>query len=206
MGINAAQTQLMLAQAKLANNQADKIAGVDTENTKADTELKIANTGNVKADTELRNIEVRIMRIDEWVKDKTKEDAAAQITWTAEKTMNEMNNRWREGLLSAAQYDDKVSLLKAELAGKVIENEYTEQKTRESKSTVEVNRAEIRKKTAEILQGWEKLSQSEKVMKVEALVKEYQLLFEGALGNWRAVDPEVTTKQIDKVMGLERQK
>ena len=43
-------------------------------------------------------------------------------------------------------------------------------------------------------------------MKVEALVKEYQLMFEGAIGEWRVVDPEVTTKQIDKVMGLERQK
>ena len=34
------------------------------------------------------------------IKNRSKEDAADQIMWTAEKTMNEMNNAWREGLLN----------------------------------------------------------------------------------------------------------
>ena len=57
-----------------------------------------------------------------------------------------------------------------------------------------------------MLQGWEKLSQSEKIMKVDSLIKEYEIMFKGAIGNWRLVNPEVTTKQIDKVMGLEQKK
>lgn len=207
MGIlTAAQIKLMEAQARNLNVQSDKTAGVDTQ--KAQTEIQSLTAGieNTKAQTRLKEVETNIATIDQWIKDKSKQDVVDQIMWVSEKTMNEMNNLWREGLLTAAQFQDKVNLLKTELAGKIIENEYTQQKTTESKSNVEINKAEIQKKTAEILQGWEKLSQSEKIMKVEALAKEYELLYKGAFGNWRLANPEITTKQIDKVMGLEQKK
>lgn len=206
MGIDPADTQLKLSQARLNNTQADKIAGVDTDKTKAETSSLLAGIENTNAKTELTKIETRIAKIDEWIKDRSKEDAADQIMWNSEKAMNEMNNLWREGLLSAAQFEDKVELLKKELAGKILTNELTSQLTKESKSKIDLNNADIYKKQQEILQGWEKLSQSEKIMKVEALAKEYELLYKGAIGNWRLANPEVTTKQIDKVMGLEQKK
>ena len=71
MGINAAQTQLMLAQAKLANNQADKIAGVDTENTKTDTAVKnqqiqnlITEAATEKAKKALTEVQTKLMNFD----------------------------------------------------------------------------------------------------------------------------------------------
>ena len=111
-----------MAQAKLADTQANKLAGVDTVKTEAETSSLLAGIKNTEALTELKKVETRIANIDEWIKNRTKEDAADQIMWTAEKTMNEMNNAWREGLLSAAQFQDKVDLLKKELAGKIIDN------------------------------------------------------------------------------------
>ena len=206
MGIDPADTMLKMSQVKLNEVQANKLSGVDTDKTKAETSSLLAGIENTNAKTELTKIETRIAKIDEWIKDRSKEDAADQIMWNSEKSMNEMNNLWREGLLSAAQYQDKVELLKKELAGKILTNELTSQLTKESKSKIDLNNADIYKKQQEILQGWEKLSQSEKIMKVEALAKEYELLYKGAIGNWRLANPEVTTKQIDKVMGLEQKK
>ena len=206
LGIDPADTMLKMAQAKLADTQANKLAGVDTVKTEAETSSLLAGIKNTEALTELKKVETRIANIDEWIKNRTKEDAADQIMWTAEKTMNEMNNAWREGLLSAAQFQDKVDLLKKELAGKIIDNELLGQKIKESKSNIEVNNTQIQKLKTDMLQGWEKLSQSEKIMKVDSLIKEYEIMFKGAIGNWRLVNPEVTTKQIDKVMGLEQKK
>ena len=151
LGIDPADTMLKMAQAKLADTQANKLAGVDTVKTEAETSSLLAGIKNTEALTELKKVETRIANIDEWIKNRTKEDAADQIMWTAEKTMNEMNNAWREGLLSAAQFQDKVDLLKKELAGKIIDNELLGQKIKESKSNIEVNNTQIQKLTASCL-------------------------------------------------------
>lgn len=123
MGVlTAAQVKLMEAQARNLNVDADKKAGVDTENVKADTGLKLANTGNTKADTQLKEIGARIMAIDEAIRTDTKTDVEDRIFWEAKRSMEEVERlRWSNDL-SKEQFTTQVDLIKAELAGKYIQN------------------------------------------------------------------------------------
>lgn len=177
--LTAAQVRLMNAQSKNLEVDAAKKEGVDTENVKADTLLKLANTGNIKADTELKKIETNIAKVDEWIKNNSKEDVVEQIMWASEKTMNEMNNLWREGLLSAAQFQDKVDMLKAELANKLINTQLQKAQTTNVKQETENKKAEktltestTRLVTAERLQKWRGLSIEERKSEISKTLTE----------------------------------
>lgn len=131
MGIlTGAQVKLMEAQARNLNVDSDKKAGVDTDNVKADTGLKLANTGNVSADTELKQIEKRIKLIDESIKTETKNDVIDRIFWETKKSMEQVENlRWSNDL-NKEQFDTQVKLIKAELIGKYIENQLRKEEVR----------------------------------------------------------------------------
>lgn len=194
-GINMADIQLKASQARLNNTQADKLSGVDTKNTEADTGQKLANTGNTEADTKLKQIEERILKIDEWIKDKSKESAAEQIAWTSQKTMNEMNNLWREGLLLAAQYDDKVEMLKLQLVGKSLENALTRAATKNVQADTKnkgtqntLLNTQIKTEIAERLQSWKKLELEDRRIEIDKYLKDKGLDQEARRDELRAIE------------------
>ena len=81
MGIDPAETMLKMAQAKLANTQANKLAGADTENTQADTAVKNQELENLKQEVKsskarqaLDEINTKLQTFESWIKEQTLDD------------------------------------------------------------------------------------------------------------------------------------
>lgn len=204
MGIDVAETQLKLAQAKLANTQADKLAGVDTKKTEAETSAITQGITNAKAQKILTDAQTRIANIEGNVKEETQDNLIQKIVSETNQAIDQAHIVMNDAKISDATQKSKILILKAEAIGKFLENVLTEQKTEESKSNVNVNKQQIDKMKQEVAQGWEKLSQSEKIMRVDALIKEYDNMFKGNIGKWRISNPETIARQIDQIMRLEQ--
>lgn len=220
MGIDVAETKLKLAQARLAETQADKLGGVDTENVKADTAKKnqeiqnlITEVGTEKGKQALMKIETSIKEWERNFLEQTFDDRKNTIHAGVNKALGEAKEAEAKGEISYGTMEEAKNIIRGEAAASLVKSALIESQTGNQKaqaakafSDINVNNEQINKMAAEVAQGWVKLSQSQKIMKVEALVKEYELLYKGAIGNWRLANPEITTKQIDEIMELQPKK
>lgn len=187
------------------------------ENLKADTAKKLAEAGNIGKDTEKKGVEInsltqgienqkaveeltkiqaRIANIDEWVKNKSKQDAADVIEWQAEKTMNEANNLWQQGIVDKATMDEKIGILEQELIGKVLQNELTKVQTEKGTSEIKVNEAAIKKMAADIVQRGDEIDIKSFEAIVRANMPDLGQVAGGMLNSIKS--------QVDKVMGLSK--
>lgn len=177
--LTASQVKLMEAQARKLNVDADKAAGVDTENVKADTGQKLANTGNVQADTVLKKVETNIANLELAIKNDTQGDVMDRIRWEAKRAYESMEQlRW-DNALSKEQFDDKVNMLKTELAGAALRNLLTKAGTENVKADTKnkgaqnnLIQAETQSEIAKRLQGWRNLSYEEQKLELHKYLTE----------------------------------
>lgn len=147
---NAMQLGLMRAQKE--NIEAD------TANKKVDAEKKAGvDTEAVKVGIENTKTQTAIARLDEWIKGKSKEDAADLIMWQSQKIMNEANNEWQQGVVDKATMTTRMEMVKAELANKLADTELKDAQKNLSEKQREVLTEEVRKWIREGVQKWKEL-------------------------------------------------
>lgn len=143
MGLLDAQKKNIEADTKLKEVDANKKAGVDTK--EAETRINSLTQGieNQKAQEELTKVQTRIGRIDEWIKGKSKEDAAEIIMWQAEQALNQVDSLWRQNIVDKATMYDRIDTVKTELAQKALQNQLIKAQTTTEKGKPAMQLAEI---------------------------------------------------------------
>lgn len=144
--------QLQLLKAQKENIEADTknklgdaankpIIGKNIETSTASLAQGIENQ---KAAEELTKIQTNIAKIDEWIKDRSKEEATEIIMWQAEKILNEVDNLARENIVDKATMYDRIKLIKTELATKALTNELIKATTKTEKLKPELLKAQTK--------------------------------------------------------------
>lgn len=172
MGIQMA-TQLALLKAQKENIESDtelnkveanKRGGVDTELGKTQIASLTQGIENQKAIEVLTKIQGRIASIDEWVKGKTQQDQVELITWKAGQALEELSILHRQNLIDNQTMDDKVSIVKTELAQKALQNALIKATTITEKGkpalqqeSIKVNEQQIKTMIQQGIQRWKDL-------------------------------------------------
>lgn len=151
-----AQQDNMEANTNKVNVESGKLAGVDTDQIRANTEKTINETQGVKIQNEIQG--------------ETKGEQKEQIASESVKARN-------EATVSTQTIGDAVSYIKAEAIGRSLENALTEARTGASLQEVQNMKQTIRKMQAEISQGWEKLDQTEREVQIKKLEQELKALY-----------------------------
>lgn len=167
------------------------------QNLEASTGQMLANTGNIQADTELKKIQTNIAKIDEWIKDKTKEDAVEIVMWQSEKILNEVDNLARQNIVDKATMNDRIDLVKAELAVKALMPAYIEAQTRTEQGKPAVQAQDIKESQERI---WQMSRQAvQKWREIEISGKQAETNYQNMLRE-EFKDSGLPTDIIDKVV------
>jgi len=141
---NMMQLQLMKAQKEnieadtnLKNVDADKKAGADTE--------------NVKAQTELTNLHSEIARVQASVARQTINEQMEAMKQVVAKNGEEIHRMQMENEITENQMQDRINMLHTQALGAIIENEAKKQQ-------IEVEKATINKMSEDIKQKWVELA------------------------------------------------
>lgn len=166
-----ANIELMKSQANKNNVEAAKTGGVDTD--LARTQILDLTQGieNKKAQEILTRVQTRIGELDAQLKGMTQQDVADRIAWEAGKALEEMAQAENETFIQRATMNNKIDMVKAELAYIYLKNTLTTAQTTNvnadtklkgaqtdlAQSNIQVNEVQMRKMAADISQGWQKL-------------------------------------------------
>lgn len=186
MGMMEAQKKVLESQANLNNVEAANKdeGGVVRNNIAADTE-------NKQVQKVMGEVQTKIMELDlDMAKDSYKA-RSARIEIETNKALQELNILKNDAVVSENTWGDKIAIVGAELVGLQLRNELTKAQENKTWSDIKVNNATIQNWLVQQAQGWTKLSQDERNVKVNELLAEFNTsLSREALG---AVGGLVTT-------------
>lgn len=177
-----AQTQLAEAQAKKTDVEAAKIAGVDTENTKSQTQLNIATTGNVQADTKLKEINTKLQQLQVNLQGTTMDD---QINYIREET-RKMTGEASQALIQAnVQSITRKDTIDTIIANSIVaglnvmktraETANIHADTKLKLSNIDVNNQQIKNWVQDNEIHWRYLSDQEKNTAIKSLLADYEM-------------------------------
>lgn len=134
IGLQTALTQAQIDNVKAdtvkKNVEANKIGGVDTALGNKQIESLTQGISNQKAVEELTKIQTKIARMDEYINRMSAESEIDVMLWQSEKIMEEAGILHRQNIIDQQVMNEKVSMIKTELASMILSNEIAkEQKT-----------------------------------------------------------------------------
>lgn len=159
-----AQTELIQAQTNLANTQAEKMGGVDTEVGKAEVVNKEMGAENT--------------RLDNLLKEGALSDNIAKAGVEVNKIITETRKIGLENLVSEKTIDEKIKNIELEVVQKTLENELTEGK-------IQLTSEQTRAIGVELAQEWEKLSlqlDSVNIQQKQNAINEFTAKIQAKLG------------------------
>lgn len=173
-----AQLELLRAQARNLDADTAKKSGVETDLGRTTIEQLKAQTSNIKVQT-------AIAEIDKTIKEITQEDVTDIASLNAQKLQQEVFIIKNAADISDATKQTIIKTVGQEYINKVLEGIAI-------KSGIQVNEAQIRKMTADILQGWNRLSLEERQTAVQELMGGEQKDQDQILGTINSIAKTVT--------------
>lgn len=141
-----AQTDLLKAQARKANAEADKTVGVDTEETKKRIEKLSADITTEKAKQGMMEIQTNILQVEEDIKGATQNAAKALVFTELRAATERLEILTNEKEISNATKDEKIQMIGTELAGMYLRNELTRQQGKKTKQEIDQMSKELQLK------------------------------------------------------------
>ena len=164
MGI---QMQLLEAQKRVLETQADKnkaeaekTAGVDTQEATTRIDSLLQDIDNARQQYELQKLEITLKNMENFEKQASQQDRLDYINYQTKQAMKQLELVENEAYISSKTLQDKINIIKAEAVGAVLKNALTE-------SQVNATEAQIKKWAQEISQGWEGLDQKDREIKIK---------------------------------------
>lgn len=193
LALQRAQQANIEANTEKTKAEAAKIAGVDTELGQTQIQSLTQGIQNQKAQQKLTEIQTEIGKLDAEFLQGTINDRMKIIETSSQKMITELALLRRENDLAAEQYKDKIDLLRAEVAQKLVQNALTSQKITESK-------AQIQKWGEEIAQDWRHLIIEGKRLGLSRFEAEMKAKYPGA---WNVIGRILneTAEGIGKMFG-----
>lgn len=179
-----------LAQLQLTNAQKENIEA-NTNKTNVETaKLGGEDTDKVRAETENASLRNEYQKILNNVQGMSQEEQIEAIKALSRKGVAEATTAGNEAHVSTNTYNkeieaknaesdfttkslqDRLIYVKHDAVGKALENALTQAKTRYSNAEIAEIAPRIRKMQAEVSQGWERLNQSERELKIRQFAEE----------------------------------
>lgn len=201
MGIQAqmaqAQIELAKSQANKNNVEADKLAGVDTEEANARILNLTQDVTNKKAQAVLLGIEKDLGDIKVDIAKRTKEDQITLIVSTAEESVQRVNMLELAYDIDKKTKNDKIKLIQAEAIGQVLENSLTVAKTGLTEQSTKLTKEQTDKTKTEggILKEFGRQQAASNLALTNAKINES---IQGIMLKWKALsqgDKELILKE-----------
>lgn len=151
MGMAAAQQELMKAQAENLNADTENKRGIERTESGARTQNLLQNVKTGQATETLTKLQSENQELANKLQNATLEDQKELLKQQIEKIDREIDILITQGQLDRQQKEDKVNILKSQLAQTTVQTALYNQLTDESKSNIDVNNAQIQKMAAEII-------------------------------------------------------
>lgn len=146
----AAQNELIKAQTKLTNAQAEKTAGVDTTLAETTIEQIKQNVQSDKAKQALTEVQTDIQRLDLDFQRKTYDSRVDTIDYLSQQAMYGVGKAEQEWGALREQRPYLLAEIYAKSLGAALQNELTKAQTDKTQSDITVNKAQIKKWGQEI--------------------------------------------------------
>lgn len=159
--------QLQQAQIKVLNTQAEKNLAdatktktVDTEQTKATTELTQQQYDNARQAFDSTKLDITMKNIQNFEQQASQQDRLTTITSNAKEAVNQSEIIANQRKIQDTTLQDQIKIIKQEAIGAVLKNEAT-------KSGIQINDADLKVKANAIMLGWETLSNEQKKTRIQ---------------------------------------
>lgn len=190
LGLMEAQRKNIEADTKNKEANTAKTAGIDTTKVKAETAAIDQGITNMKAAKELIDVQESLASNELYEKYKTQDWRFEIIAQEVNEAIGRAKTAMAQGHVDEATQNEKIQILKQEAIGKALTNTLIKTQTNKTKSDIQVNsatiekiKAEINKWAAEITQNWTKINQSERQLKIDAIIKNIEQMYKvGKLG------------------------
>lgn len=218
MGIDAAQA---MADISLKKHQEENI-DADTQkkqaevpNINASTDSTLQGINNLKAQETLTQAQVTGQNISNYINENSSDNQIEMWKEQVAEEMGKATSAMVKSGIDQQMISTNIGIIRNTYLAGILQNNLTKAQTdntkastAEKKSNIEVNQSTIQKMAADIAQGWQGLDNAGKIMKVQAVVSEYNAQVAGqsevqkdALGiPFKAT--ESMAKQIDIIMGI----
>lgn len=173
MGQLAAQTALLQAQTEKAKTETTKIGGVDTELAKANVESTWQGIDNARNTNTIQKLDITMKNIENFEKQASQEDRLDYIEYQSKIAEKQMRLIGNEQKVSDATIQANINKIKAESIGAVLKNILTQSQTDKTKSDIQVNNKEMNVMTQKIMMDWDKMSQTEREIRVKEALKNW---------------------------------
>lgn len=178
----AAQIGKIKAETENIETDTNKKAGVDTDLAKAQIQSVTQGIENQKAQESLLKAEKIAKDLSNMIQGKSAEDQLDIIKWTGKKIESEAQQAANETYISSKTMEDKISLIKGQAIGQILQNELT--KMNISKTDEETKAIGIK-----LAQEWQKLSQGQQQVDVSRFKEEIKANYPSLLDvGGRAID------------------
>lgn len=193
----AAQIENIKADTNLKNSQADKTAGVDTEETKARIADLTQGIENKKAQEKLTKAETFLTDMQGYIANGSKDDAIGQIKWSMRRAEQEVYQAENETYISDQTIKDKITIIKAEGIGALLKNDVLREEAGLKKEQQEEIKARINKMQADIAQNAQRLGIEATRAKITEFAEEIKAQYpsiSNVIGNWADEAVRIITK------------
>lgn len=163
-----ANIELMESQATKNKVEATKIAGVDTDLAGKNIESLTQGIEESKAKQALTKVTEEIQQFDLKYKNETREEYINQLTNLGKKLAAETDTALQEAKIANTTVNEKINIIKTELAGKLLQNDLT-------KAGIQATNQEIQESIETIKQGWTKIEQDKTLTQAQQQIQKDEL-------------------------------
>lgn len=157
----------------MMNKMQMKMMEAQIENVKADTNKKNAEVPNIETDTISKGIVNEINQMALELNGETYEARKMAIKYETNKALQEMQIAQNSATVSENTVMDRIAIIGAELVSLEVRNELTRAQKDKTFSDIEVNKQAIQNFITQNAQGWMRLSQEERNVKVNEKLAEF---------------------------------
>jgi hypothetical protein len=167
MAMMKAQLDLMKAQARKTETEADNIGEGGVERRLGETKILDLATGieNKAAQTKLVKVQTDIAKLDQRIKNESFEDVLEMIEYNSKNAYESLRNAYYENELTKETFNTKIATAQAELIRIGFDSALKQ-------SGVDYNNQKVKESVQNIAQGWTSLSQQDKRILIETFNSE----------------------------------
>ena len=159
-----ANIELTKAQTENVKADTERKLGVDKTKVEAETNNLIATTDNEKVKNRLLNIQERIDEVRTQISEDTQRDMTEIIWYNLRSAEQQLRKETRENGVGEATYNEQIGIIKSQYIQIKLENELIKGQTKLTEQQAKESVKRVEKMTADIAQGWAKLSIEEQNM------------------------------------------
>lgn len=174
MRLLQAQEENIKADTKKKEVEAAKTAGVDTQQTIAQTSLLAQELDNKREDYQIKRLQQTMMNIENFEKQASQEDKLDYIEYQTKIAAKQLETLTNQLKITGATIQEQIQIIQKTAIQAGLQNELTKAQTGKTKSDIRVNDQQINNFIQQNMREWDKMTQTNKEIAIKQMLGEYQ--------------------------------